>query len=845
VKIAIVAPSAVPFLVGGAEKLWWGLLSAINQHTEHHAELIKLPSPEQDFWSLMDSYRAFSQLDLDHFDLVISTKYPAWMVAHRNHVCYLQHKLRGLYDTYHFTQLPTALPRLPSALEPLKALLERSRGDRSELEPLFAELARLREDRSLDGWFQLPSPLVRRIVHCLDGIGLAPAAIQRYLAISQTVAARADYFPPGAEVEVLHHPSDLPRAACTGYADLFTASRLDHPKRLHLLIDAFRQVETERHFRIAGTGPAEADLRARAEGDPRIEFLGHISDEQIIAEYGRALFVPFVPYDEDYGLITLEAMRAAKPVLTTTDAGGVNELVEHGRTGLSVAPEAPALAAGMRRLIANPAATQAMGEQARESVARIDWPHTLEVLLGHSSHSAPARSRGLGQVRNPTPNPAPNPAQGHRLAPSQDRVVPGAEALAQEKAQEPNQAIDQRHANPRATGRSRIVVAVDFPVYPPRGGGQARVYHLYRALARFADCTLITLCDDPAIAGRYEIAPGLTEQRIAKSAAHRKAAQRLDAELGASTGDIATLLYQHLTPAYAQAVAAAAADCHLLVASHPYLYPSIEPLAPPRLWYEAHNVELDMKCAVIGDGPQAARYLEQVAAAEGALCARADQVLVCTQADAARLAELYDMGASKCLEVPNGVDSAAVPFAAPQQRLSARQRLALSGRRTALFIGSWHQPNIAAVEALKPIAAHCPAIDFLVVGSVCGHPVMQGGPPNLCALGELQDAELALLLEAVDLALNPVTSGSGTNLKMLHYAAAGVPILATPFGNRGLCFQDGVHLRIASLEDFPFALNEMLADAGACADYAAKAREQVEARYDWSQIAQAVTARLL
>src|SRR5687768_9875981 len=102
-KIGIVAPSPVPFCIGGAENLWWGLLHYLNQATDHQAELIKLPSPDLSFWQIIDSYHAFARLDLTHFDLLISSKYPGWMVQHPNHLCYLTHRLRGLYDTYHFT----------------------------------------------------------------------------------------------------------------------------------------------------------------------------------------------------------------------------------------------------------------------------------------------------------------------------------------------------------------------------------------------------------------------------------------------------------------------------------------------------------------------------------------------------------------------------------------------------------------------------------------------------------------------------------------------------------------------------------------------------------------------
>ena len=99
-RIAIVAPSPSPFALGGAEKLWWGLCSHLNEHTRHQADIIKLPSPEADLRSLLASYERFTALDLSGFDLVITGKYPAWMVGHPRHVVYMLHRLRGLYDAY-------------------------------------------------------------------------------------------------------------------------------------------------------------------------------------------------------------------------------------------------------------------------------------------------------------------------------------------------------------------------------------------------------------------------------------------------------------------------------------------------------------------------------------------------------------------------------------------------------------------------------------------------------------------------------------------------------------------------------------------------------------------------
>jgi hypothetical protein len=49
------------------------------------------------------------------------------------------------------------------------------------------------------------------------------------------------------------------------------------------------------------------------------------------------------------------------------------------------------------------------------------------------------------------------------------------------------------------------------------------------------------------------------------------------------------------------------------------------------------------------------------------------------------------------------------------------------------------------------------------------------------------------VLSFADVALNPMRWGSGTNLKMLDYALAGVPLLSTAFGARGLALDADAH----------------------------------------------------
>lgn len=380
-NIAILAPSPVPLAIGGAENLWWGLLEHLNANTEHHADLIKLPTPERDFWEIVDSYRRWSELDVSGYDVVISGKYPAWMPAHPRHVIYLLHPLRGLYDTY-----PAGWPLRCEDPHPevaaLVNFLEAGGQARTQLAECFARLEAIRARTDLDpATFALPAPLIRQVVHFLDAIGRAPAAIARSVALSHTVAQRPDYFTE-ADVPAAYAPTRLGGLHLRRGRHLFTVSRLDAPKRIALLIEAMAQVEHPRaQLHIAGTGPQEPELRALAGDDPRIRFRGFLNAEQLADAYARSQAVLFAPAQEDYGYITVEAMLSAKPVITTTDAGGPTELVTHRRTGFIVDPTPEALAAAITQVLEHPVSAGWMGLRARRHARQISWENVVATLL--------------------------------------------------------------------------------------------------------------------------------------------------------------------------------------------------------------------------------------------------------------------------------------------------------------------------------------------------------------------------------------------------------------------------------------------------------------------------------
>ncbi|MBN2006777.1 MAG: glycosyltransferase family 4 protein, partial [Anaerolineae bacterium] len=98
---------------------------------------------------------------------------------------------------------------------------------------------------------------------------------------------------------------------------------------------------------------------------PHVDFMGRISDEALQTLYQSCdLFVAPSLY-ESFGLIYLEAMNYAKPVVGCR-SGGVPEVVEHGVTGLLVEPEAPAaLAEAIVAMLQSPPQLREMGMAGR------------------------------------------------------------------------------------------------------------------------------------------------------------------------------------------------------------------------------------------------------------------------------------------------------------------------------------------------------------------------------------------------------------------------------------------------------------------------------------------------
>ena len=155
--------------------------------------------------------------------------------------------------------------------------------------------------------------------------------------------------------------------------------RLERRKGVPVLLAAARLVIKEHpsvRFVLAGAShptlpQAEIDSLIRDyDLESHVNQTGHLSTEELARLYREASVCVLPSHYETFGLAALEAMAYGKPVIVT-QAGGLAEVVDDGRTGLLVPPDdADALGRAMIDLLANPTRRTEMGkagcERARE-----------------------------------------------------------------------------------------------------------------------------------------------------------------------------------------------------------------------------------------------------------------------------------------------------------------------------------------------------------------------------------------------------------------------------------------------------------------------------------------------
>src|SRR5215211_393856 len=234
----------------------------------------------------------------------------------------------------------------------------------------------------------------RRMVRDADRVIACSHYMRRQIAdVFRVPAAKVTAIPNGIDPSDLQPVADLPKLRAR-YAKpderlILLVGRLVYEKGFHLALDALPGL-VERlgnvRFLIAGSGTAEAELKAQAERLGLMEhgsFVGWTGDDELHSLYRIADLCLVPSIYEPFGLVALEAMASGCPCIVA-DTGGLREVVPGGgRVGMRFRPRDPASLARMAaRLLTDDALRERLIAEASEHVRLFDWHDVARQTAG-------------------------------------------------------------------------------------------------------------------------------------------------------------------------------------------------------------------------------------------------------------------------------------------------------------------------------------------------------------------------------------------------------------------------------------------------------------------------------
>ncbi len=342
----------------------------------------------------------------------------------------------------------------------------------------------------------------------------------------------------------------------------------------------------------------------------------------------------------------------------------------------------------------------------------------------------------------------------------------------------------------------RIVMLCGYRIFPPSTGGNVHSTTIARALARMGYQVLVY-----CLAGRRE--DYTAKDRTRASFVRKQIEPGLEEEtnLGAGFGLTQAIFRRAGVPRIWQfellrrgivprRLREALQQADIIVSDFPFCPPVPGPWSDKPWFMISHELGFRL----FEQGARLERmFAGRMRSIEAAAPRRYRDIFVCAQEDRDFFRAHDPQGRLKLPYIRCGVDSRAY-VAQPGVRERMRAELGLADEDWLLiFSGSRFGPNLEAFESLK-IFCRTEAqflaekrVFFLALGSMAPAPYREGA---LLVTGPVP--EVIPYFAAGDAGLNPITRGSGSNVKLFEYLVARLPVISTLFGVRGTELQPGV-----------------------------------------------------
>ncbi len=526
------------------------------------------------------------------------------------------------------------------------------------------------------------------------------------------------------------------------------------------------------------------------------------------------------------------------------------------------------------------------------------------------------------------------------------------------------------------------ILALSFhPAFnPPKSGGEQRLYHIYNNLSNYYNITLISFTYPDLNNAIEEVNHNnnFREIRIPKT----RLSMVLHHLIGKFTkikecSAIITSIDSKFNYNFKNVFKEEVLNAEVVVFVYPYLFTVQQKLlTDKKVVYESHNVEYELMKQTLSESRAGKIFLWYVRRIEKSLSQRCDIAFAVSEDNKNKLISIYDISENKIYVSPNGVDLKAYEDLDYNHPVNKGFTDAIK----CIFVGSYHPPNIEAIEQITEIAPKLPELKFIVAGSSTGFflvknlskqldlrdydssilktkilisgsynteywdktpalwcepafkiyvsedinrldlkifspfkqdieiemdanseckkvekniniisvylrdnasrlvsftcsksiteerrilgiailevayylndkkyfldftndikpPFVSNKANNVYLFGQISEEKKIDFYKSSSIALNPMLTGSGTNIKMLDYMAAKLPVVTTPVGARGLEIENYTHALICDIQEFPEKIMEVISDEILYSQLRDNGYKLVCERYDWRIIA--------
>lgn len=346
----------------------------------------------------------------------------------------------------------------------------------------------------------------------------------------------------------------------------------------------------------------------------------------------------------------------------------------------------------------------------------------------------------------------------------------------------------------RKSFSSYVLALNDYDPFGAVGGGATRLNGLYQTVAEWSNVVVLCFSNASTIEVR-DIAPKIKCLYVPKTADHVREEEYFNGRFHISANDIVALRHAGKNTTLNSVYEILRSSARIVVCDHPYMI-ALPDRFGDRFIYSSQNFEYGLKKSMLEWHPDKELLLEEVECAEK-LCISSSAAVIAVSLEDAKNLTRGVRASAPVLVIPNG---AAVPVEPSFEKIAlTKDQIA---ERSAVFLGSAHMPNVDAAKYISEIlAAECSDVQFHIIGSVCqalSGPILK----NVKLWGILDDGEKSAVMQQCALAINPMFSGSGSNVKLADFIANGLHVISTSFGIRGYPDSIAPHITITSAELF-------------------------------------------